>query len=77
MQLMHEYVQKSTRTTLPRSPAIVSGSELSQCSMPENSGATGPTGRPETGGTEVAFAAFEPAGAGVASAPAITSCRAD
>src|SRR5919198_2342753 len=29
-QLTHEYVQKSTATTRPRSPSAVSGSELSQ-----------------------------------------------
>src|ERR1035437_8357422 len=47
MQLMQEYVQKSTRTTLPRSPAIVSGLELRQWSRLVKSGAAGPTGRPE------------------------------
>ena len=38
-QLMHEYVQKSIRTTLPRSDAIVSGGLLNQCDMPVKSGA--------------------------------------
>ena len=33
-QLMQEYVQKSIRTTLPRRPARVSGSELSQLDDP-------------------------------------------
>ena len=39
MQLMQAYVQKSTSTTRPRSWARLSGSELSQRSMPVNSGA--------------------------------------
>ena len=38
-QLMHEYVQKSTRTTLPRSCSSVSGSLLIQCESPASSGA--------------------------------------
>ena len=41
-QLMHEYVQKSTRTTLPRRPASVSGVSpgvFSQCAMPVIAGA--------------------------------------
>src|ERR1700728_2867664 len=37
-QLMQEYVQKSTRTTLPRSEAGVSGGELIQALAPERSG---------------------------------------
>ena len=36
---MHEYVQKSRRTTFPRSPAIVSGGELTHSSIAVNSGA--------------------------------------
>lgn len=36
---MHEYAQKSTSTTSPRSPAILSGAEFSQPVMPVNSGA--------------------------------------
>ena len=36
---MHEYVQKSIRTTRPRSFASVSGSELIQSPIPRNSGA--------------------------------------
>ena len=39
MQLMHVYVQKSMRTTLPRRSAIVSGSELIQPEMPAKLGA--------------------------------------
>src|SRR5258708_7543983 len=39
-QLMHEYVQKSTSTTLPRRPVIESGRlVLNQCEMPVKSGA--------------------------------------
>ena len=44
---MHEYVQKSTSTTLPRRPASVSGASpgvFSQWSMPANSGAVPYTG---------------------------------
>src|SRR6266849_4036419 len=41
-QLMHEYVQKSTSTTLPRSVATLRGGEFSQSTIPTNSGATGP-----------------------------------
>jgi hypothetical protein len=37
-QLMHEYVQKSNTTTLPRRPARVSGFELSQPVAPLSSG---------------------------------------
>src|SRR5690349_16317120 len=37
-QLMHEYVQKSTTTTLPRSAAFVSGGELSHVVAPASSG---------------------------------------
>ena len=36
---MQEYVQKSIRTTLPRSFCIVSGGELNQAEMPAKSGA--------------------------------------
>ena len=36
---MHEYVQKSIRTTRPRSSARVSGSELIHVPIPRNSGA--------------------------------------
>src|SRR5579862_2538683 len=39
MQLMQEYVQKSSRTTLPLSCARVSGCEFIQSVMPVNSGA--------------------------------------
>src|ERR1700738_3221315 len=39
---MHEYVQKSTRTTLPGSWCMVSGELFSQSEMPVNSGAWGP-----------------------------------
>ena len=48
MQLMHEYVQKSTSTTLPRSDASAAGRPpggLSQCEMPTKSGALPRTGR--------------------------------
>ncbi len=38
-QLTHENVQKSTRTTLPRSPSTVSGLLLIQPSRPVNSAA--------------------------------------
>ncbi len=38
---MHEYVQKSSRTTFPRSPESVSGFELNQ-SPPGISGGAGP-----------------------------------
>ena len=38
-QLMHEYVQKSISTTLPRSCASVSGFELNQAEIPAKSGA--------------------------------------
>ena len=38
-QLMQEYVQKSIRTTLPRSAASVWGLELIHCWTPRNSGA--------------------------------------
>ena len=37
-QLMHEYVQKSTSTTLPRSFCIVSGAELNQRPPPASDG---------------------------------------
>ena len=37
-QLMHEYVQKSTSTTLPRSFCIVSGVELIQCAAARERG---------------------------------------
>jgi hypothetical protein len=37
---MHEYVQKSISTTLPRSSCIVSGGELTQASIFWKSGAT-------------------------------------
>lgn len=43
-QLMQEYVQKSTSTTLPLSPAIVCGELLIQASMFSNSG-VGPQSR--------------------------------
>ncbi len=36
---MHEYVQKSTRTTLPRSFCVVSGFELIQSEIPVKFGA--------------------------------------
>ena len=36
---MHEYVQKSTSTTRPRSSRSVSGFELSQRAIPWKSGA--------------------------------------
>src|SRR5689334_10413640 len=42
MQLIHENVQKSIRTTLPRNDAIVSGGVLIQFVIPVNSGAAGP-----------------------------------
>ena len=35
---MHEYVQKSTSTTLPRRLAAVSGGELSHCTAPSSDG---------------------------------------
>src|SRR2546421_9604767 len=38
-QLMQEYVQKSTSTTLPRSSCIVSGGELIQAVSPWRAGA--------------------------------------
>src|SRR5262249_51873951 len=47
-QLMHEYVQKSTSTTLPRSASIESGGELSQSTMPVKSGASGPVAGSDT-----------------------------
>src|SRR5262245_14129649 len=37
-QLMHEYVQKSTTTTLPRNVSGVSGAELSHVSAPAKDG---------------------------------------
>src|SRR3972149_181244 len=36
---MHEYVQKSTSTTLPRSISTVSGGEFSHCVAPDKDGA--------------------------------------
>src|SRR4029077_12780113 len=36
--LMHEYVQKLTSTTLPRSDLLLNGVELSQATAPSNSG---------------------------------------
>ena len=39
---MHEYVQKSTRTTFPCSFCVVSGFELIQSEMPVKFGAFGP-----------------------------------
>ena len=39
-QLMHEYVQKSIRTTFPRSLSSVSGCELNQSPPGTSSGAT-------------------------------------
>src|SRR5215469_17850536 len=45
-QLMHEYVQKSTRTTWPRSPAIESGGELNHCPPAMIGGAFAITGSP-------------------------------
>lgn len=44
MQLMHEYVQKSTSTTLPRNWSSVSGGLLCQRSMPVKAGAAMPAG---------------------------------
>jgi hypothetical protein len=38
---MHEYVQKSTNTTFPRSRSVVSGAELIHALMPWISGACG------------------------------------
>ena len=52
MQLMHEYVQKSTSTTLPRREASVSGRSpgvFSQCELPVNCGARPRTGSPRAG----------------------------
>ena len=41
---MHEYVQKSTSTTLPRRLAAVSGGELSHCTAPSSDGSVPSTG---------------------------------
>ena len=49
MQLMQAYVQKSTSTTRPRNCARLSGSELSQRSMPVNSGAAPRSGNAAAG----------------------------
>ena len=48
---MHEYVQKSTSTTLPRSESSVRGFELNQVLIPLNSGAT-----PKSSSPSVSFA---------------------
>src|SRR5690348_16066657 len=44
-QLTHVNVQKSTRTTLPRSPAAVSGAELIQALAPSKDASAPSTGR--------------------------------
>src|SRR4051812_20317038 len=44
MQLTQVYSQKSTRTTLPRSPFVVSGGEFSHFVAPSSSGAAGASG---------------------------------
>src|SRR4051812_29379277 len=44
-QLMQEYVQKSTTTTLPRRPSAVSGAELSHSVAPSSGGSVPCTGR--------------------------------
>src|SRR5690349_17550684 len=59
MQLMQEYDQKSTITTLPRSAARLVGSEFTQPTIPFNSGAAPMSGRLSGLGATVA------AGAGV------------
>ena len=51
-QLMQEKVQNWTTTTLPRRPAGVSGSELSQAVAPPSSGSA-----PSTGNAAVAVTA--------------------
>src|SRR5215831_3718680 len=43
-QLMQEYVQKSTSTTLPRRPSAVSGAELSHSTAPDSDGIVPSTG---------------------------------
>ena len=55
-QLMHEYVQKSTRTTLPRRPAIESGFELNHWPPAMIGGAFAITGRPLAPGPAEAVA---------------------
>src|ERR1700691_5580053 len=44
-QLMHEYVQISSSTTLPRRPWALSGGELSHCTAPDNGGMSPSTGK--------------------------------
>ncbi len=51
-QLTQEYVQKSTMTTLPRSPAAVSGGELSHSTAPSSGGIVPSIG----GGNALSFA---------------------
>ena len=60
MQFTHEYVQKSTSTTLPRSPASESGFDpgvLIHAPMPAKSGA-GPKSLRRSGESPAASAAF-------------------
>src|SRR5579872_3488454 len=55
-QLMHEYVQKSTSTTLPRSPFDVSGGEFTHATAPSSDGIVPSTGSVPRSRTGVAFA---------------------
>jgi hypothetical protein len=57
---MHEYVQKSTRTTLPRSSRIVSGRLPSQASIPTKSGAAPKSGSATVCGFTLAARATPP-----------------
>ena len=75
MQLMQAYVQKSTSTTRPRNCARLSGSELSQRSMPVNSGAAPKSGNDAAGLAGLAGPAAY-AKPGAASAAAIDARKA-
>ena len=70
---MHEYVQKSTSTTLPRSESSVRGFELNQVLIPLNSGATPKSSSPSVSFTLAGSTSDEP---GRSSSPRTRSPRA-
>src|SRR5450830_359367 len=63
-QLMQEYVQKSTSTTLPFRLAAVSGGEFNHCTAP-SSGGSGPSDGRTAGAETVAAAIMAPLLAGL------------
>src|SRR6185369_16892513 len=71
-QLTHVNVQKSTRTTFPRSPSAVSGGELSHAVAPRRDGKLPSIGSREDAGvignTSLGIGAGTPAGAPMAAA---------